>query len=394
MNFPDQSHINRVRDALWSRSSSGASVMVGSGFSKNAIPVRPNVGELPVWNELTNHLHQELYPEINADQTPHPLRTGQEYEAAFGRPALEDALARLVRNQDHNPGDLHRRLLRLPWDTIYTTNWDTLLERTSEQVPEYRYGIVTDAKQIPFANRPRIVKLHGSFPVSSRLIVTEEDYRTYQKDSAPFVNMVQQSMMETTFLLIGFSGDDPNFLSWSGWVRDNLGEFAPKIYLAGWLGLSGHRRRMLEHRDVVPIDLALHPKEHLWPDDQKHYYAARWILETLNAGKPYDIANWPTPPPQPEEPTDQLLQPIEPVRSMTPIPEPDIEDDAQKQTVETFRAVIKVWQRNREIYPDWLVFPNSQYLELEASANTWHPNIVNALHQFEPIERLEAIRIP
>ena len=38
------------------------------------------------------------------------------------------------------------------------------------------------------------------------------------------------------------------------------------------------------------------------------------------------------------------------------------------------------------------VFPNSQYLELEASANTWHPNIVNALHQFEPIERLEAIR--
>ena len=72
------------------------------------------------------------------------------------------------------------------------------------------------------ASRPRIVKLHGSLPAQFPLIVTEEDYRTYPTKFAPFVNTVQQAMMETVFLLIGFSGDDPNFLNWSGWVRDNL----------------------------------------------------------------------------------------------------------------------------------------------------------------------------
>ena len=36
MTFPDQSHINRVRDALHQRAGNGASVMIGSGFSKNA----------------------------------------------------------------------------------------------------------------------------------------------------------------------------------------------------------------------------------------------------------------------------------------------------------------------------------------------------------------------
>ena len=39
MKFTDQSHINRVRDALYRRSGNGASVMVGSGFSRNANPV-------------------------------------------------------------------------------------------------------------------------------------------------------------------------------------------------------------------------------------------------------------------------------------------------------------------------------------------------------------------
>ena len=38
--------------------------------------------------------------------------------------------------------------------------------------------------------------------------------------------------------------------SGSGWVRDNLGDAAPKIYLAGWLELSSHQRRMFEDRNV------------------------------------------------------------------------------------------------------------------------------------------------
>ena len=47
--------------------------------------------------------------------------------------------------------------------------------------------------EIPLANRPRIVKLHGSFPASFPLVFTEEDYRTYPTKFAPFVNTVQQA---------------------------------------------------------------------------------------------------------------------------------------------------------------------------------------------------------
>ena len=100
--------------------------------------------------------------------------------------------------------------------------------------------------------------------------------------------------METVFFLIGFSGEDPNFLNWSGWVRDNLGSSAPKIYLAGYLQLSQHRRRMLEERNVVPIDLAQHPQSNRWREQNLHHrYATEWLLYILENGEPYDVTDWP-----------------------------------------------------------------------------------------------------
>jgi hypothetical protein len=121
---------------------------------------------------------------------------------------------------------------------------------------ERSYDVVRTVEQIPYAMRPRIVKLHGTFPAHEPFIFTEEDYRTFPIQFAPFVNLVQQSMMETIFCLLGFSGDDPNFLHWSGWVRDNLAAGAPKIYLVGWLELLPHRRRSTECHADRSRDLA------------------------------------------------------------------------------------------------------------------------------------------
>ena len=113
--------------------------MVGSGFSKNATPVRPDAQELLMWNEVIDDLHAELYSDPDTAPKPDTLKTPQEFYASFGRPALHEALIRLVRDQDHSPGESHRRLLRLPWDSIYSTNWDTLLERTSETISDRHY---------------------------------------------------------------------------------------------------------------------------------------------------------------------------------------------------------------------------------------------------------------
>ena len=258
--FPDQRNINKVRDALWARPKTGASVMVGSGFSRNADKLRAGSDELPLWGDIVGELVKNLFPGSESPPVEDPLDLAQQYKASFGQSDLHRLLGQLVRDTDFTPGEEHSRLLRLPWRDVFTTNWDTLLERASSGIPEPSYNVVQDMDQLPLLSQPRIVKLHGSLPSQFPLIFTKEDYGTYRTKYAPFVNTVQQALMETVFCLIGFSGDDPNFLNWSGWVRDNLGKAAPKIYLAGLLELSPCQRRKLEDCGVMPIDLWNHPK--------------------------------------------------------------------------------------------------------------------------------------
>ena len=307
--------------------------MVGSGFSRNAVKTRFDADDFPLWRDVSMEFINRLYPgsanglrytegprSLSADNA---LRLAQEYKTAFGRSDLHSLVDQLVRNMEFKPGEAHLRLLRLPWRDVFTTNWDTLLERASSDISERPYRLVENMEQLPIMSQPRIIKLHGSLPSHFPLIITEEDYRTYPRKFAPFVNTVQQAMMETVFLLVGFSGDDPNFLNWSGWVRDNLGESAPKIYLAGWLDLSRHRRRMLEDRGVVPVDLAGHPQAPGWPVNRRQQYATEWLLHALEPSQPYDQTTWPSPPKQEESWIPEYLQPVRKVIAATPMKEPD-----------------------------------------------------------------------
>ena len=402
MSFPDQSHIDRVRDALWRRAGGGASVMIGAGFSRCARKARPGASDPPTWAEVTRRISDKLYPREDVDDSSpgarnvsspgDSLKLAQEYESAFGRSELHDFLRRLIRDDDHEPDEMHRRLLRLPWRDVFTTNWDTLLEKTCPSIAERKYTIVRNKDEIPLGAPPRVVKLHGSLPSDFPLILTEEDYRTYPRKFAPFVNMAQQAMMETVFCLIGFSGDDPNFLHWSGWVRDNMGDSTPKIYLAGWLNLSSHRRRLLEERSVVPIDLADHPRASKWPEHLRHRYATDWVLYTLECGRPYDSTEWPSlsvgQPAESDIPAE--LRPVARIESAKPKKEPDhaprpLPDDWLKQTVD-------VWSHNRKIYPGWLFVPTSIFFSFNQRTDEWEPLILRALSELAPVDRLYAVR--
>ena len=233
--------------------------MVGAGLSLNAEPLPGVHTRFPTWRELVTAMFDELHP-IQRDMTPeqvkqrevrlnstNPLRLASEYEAAFDRRKL-NLLIQAPKSgcRSHQPGRLHRLLLELPWADVFTTNYDTLLERTD--VPGRAYQPVTKAGELPTAFAPRIVKLHGSFPAQTPFIITEEDFRTYPRDFAPFVNTVQQSLLENSFVLIGFSGDDPNFLEWTGWIRDELGRNHAPIYLVGALNIGDAERSLLVRR--------------------------------------------------------------------------------------------------------------------------------------------------
>ena len=230
-------YIKELKHALNHRH---ASVLIGSGFSMNSDNVNPiDTHKMPNWYELADAFCEKIGIKIKDPDTLKenryldPLILADKVEAMYGRPFLDELLIDQMKNDLHKPSELHKKLLSLPWNDVFTTNYDTLLERTLPEITN-KYGLVLDQNDL-MHSRPdfqsRIIKLHGSFPSSRPFIITKEDFRKYPNDHAPFVNTVQQSLLENTFCLIGFSGDDPNFLSWIGWIHDNLGLQSPKILM-------------------------------------------------------------------------------------------------------------------------------------------------------------------
>lgn len=209
-----------------------ASILVGSGFSRNAISINYSNKVMPLWNDLIDEFYKRLDLHENQKYMD-PLAIAQSMNDMYDRPTLDSLIYELMHEDDFIPGDAHKNLLKLPWKTVYTTNYDTLLERAAKQIMEPKYVFVNNVDDLLKNNdHPRIIKLHGSFPSSGPYIITEEDFRKYPTDYAPFVNTVQQSLLENTFCLIGFSGTDPNFLKWIGWIHDSLGiDKSPLIYM-------------------------------------------------------------------------------------------------------------------------------------------------------------------
>ena len=117
------------------------------------------------------------------------------------------------------PGRAHELLLSLPWSDVFTTNYDTLLERAGKSIFGRKYDLICCCEDIPRYMKPRITKLNGSFPSHRPFIVTRRDFDSYGRRRPPLVNMVRQAIMENVLCLIGFSGDDPNFVRWVGWVQ-------------------------------------------------------------------------------------------------------------------------------------------------------------------------------
>ncbi|MDA8375594.1 MAG: SIR2 family protein [Planctomycetia bacterium] len=361
-------YLNEIADRLWA---GRAAVMIGAGFSKNASQGFPD------WVQLGDIFYEKAHgakPDPNKHKYLNVLRLAEDVQAAIGRPALENLLRSAIPDREFEPSDLHETLLNLPWVDVFTTNYDTLLERASTKVVTRRYATVVNKEDIPYAIKPRIVKLHGSFPSERPFIITEEDYRCYPREYAPFVNTVQQALLENTLCLIGFSGDDPNFLQWTGWIRDNLGkDKSQKVYLVGMFDLSPTRLQLLAQRGITAVDLSC------WPGAAKHNYkhALSQFFRHMQSKNPKSL-DWPDRP-----------------RTMPPQQNENRED--------TIKKITEQWRGERQAYPGWLILPYSTRETLWQYMRQWlyyFPSLgeltpgLDIQYAFELIWRLERCLLP
>lgn len=141
----------------------------------------------------------------------------------------------------------HKQLLLCDkFKNIYTTNYDNLLEFTSDNFSETQTPVVDTSWNLSNGFQKRsIIKIHGSLSIEDdrfefdgdqhlRYIIAQEDYDTYIEKHEAFSHLMRISMLQGKFCLLGFSGNDPNYMGWVKWMSDILGkgkDKGPKIYL-------------------------------------------------------------------------------------------------------------------------------------------------------------------
>jgi HEPN domain-containing protein len=200
---------------------------VGAGFSMNA--KLPSDMRMPDWYALA----QILSKEANTDNSLSPPVIAQNYERRFGRVQLIESIRKTLHPGQAKPGLAHRSFVALPFDTIYTTNFDLLLEDAYDEVGRPFRSLVGEL-QLPFhAGRTAssIIKMHGDLRHEEHITVTEKDYEQFL-DKYPVVATHLSSMLITrTPLFLGYSLSDPDFQNIRNIVRSRLGQFERMAYV-------------------------------------------------------------------------------------------------------------------------------------------------------------------
>lgn len=120
----------------------------------------------------------------------------------------------------------HKLLASLPVSTIWTTNYDDLLERAFENAGK-RADVKRTERNLSITLPRRSVtvyKMHGDKTMPDEAVLTKEDYEAYELQRPLFSAALRGDLVEKTFLFLGFSFTDPNIDYILSRIRVLLGE--------------------------------------------------------------------------------------------------------------------------------------------------------------------------
>ncbi|MGA2862929.1 MAG: SIR2 family protein [Verrucomicrobiota bacterium] len=200
---------------------------IGAGFSLNA-KLPPEL-KMPDWNGLAKQLAQAA----KLDASLSPPMIAERYEQRFGRVQLIEAIRKALHAEKAKPGSAHLSFAMLPFDTVYTTNFDLLLEEAYSARGRPFRSLVGEL-QMPFhAGRmaPNIVKLHGDLRHEEHIIVTQKDYDTFLQRYPVIATHLSAMLITLTPFFIGYSLSDPDFLHIRNVIRARLGDFERMAYV-------------------------------------------------------------------------------------------------------------------------------------------------------------------
>lgn len=191
------------------------SVLVGSGVSCAC--------GLPSWDTLIKAMKQDLLKHCAKEKVKDLRQFFRSSDAMkiaglFKRDRGEVAYAQFLRGKfrtcSYRSSPILSVVSRLPISTVFTTNFDKLLETASRTARGSTDPIVViEPSQLPaLTNGERkIIKIHGDIDHPKSLVLTDEDYLNYDDKYESMRLYFQGHMAFSAMLLVGFGLRDDNF---------------------------------------------------------------------------------------------------------------------------------------------------------------------------------------
>lgn len=191
-----------------------AALFVGAGVSRGAGYVD--------WKLLLREIANDLG--LDVDRESDLVAVAQYHENdRRGRQQLNQKLIDEFL-EDNELTESHRLIATLPLRTVWTTNYDDLIERSFGD--EGKRVDVKRRKNDFATSKSRsdvtVYKMHGDRTDPAEAVLTRNDYETFNNKREVFTIALKADLTEKSFLFVGFSFADPNVMYLLSRVRQLL----------------------------------------------------------------------------------------------------------------------------------------------------------------------------
>lgn len=195
-------------------------IFVGAGVSANS--------GVPTWGTLIDKIAKELKIEKDIQQNEY-LKIAQYYYN--NNPKTFFASIKNFLDGEWQPNSINEYLFQAFKPKYFvTTNYDDILEKTSNKL-SMPYSVVAQDKDIPkVANNNAIIKMHGDFR-HGNIVLKEDDYLKYSEKYRLMEVFIKSLFATNTILFVGFSADDQNVNQIYSWVNSILQQDQREAYL-------------------------------------------------------------------------------------------------------------------------------------------------------------------
>lgn len=200
-----------------------AGLFAGAGLSRAAGFVD--------WKGLLGRFARDLDLQIDRETDLVALAQYHTNEQQGNRAELNNVLIEQF-TREAEETENHKLIARLPIHTVWTTNYDQLLEQSFSKQDKI-VDVKVDPKQLALykpGTDVTVFKMHGDVSAPHSAVLTKEDYETYTKHRKLFSIRLKGDLVTQTFLFLGFSFTDPNIEYILSRIRGLLGKDTPTHY--------------------------------------------------------------------------------------------------------------------------------------------------------------------